>query len=157
MGALFKFSLQMEAHAMLLEERREWEIKQEMMRDRMRDQYHWQNNAEEYDLQLQRYYQQRWQHQQQCVRLNQILYGINHPMGDTHSHPAPPSAQPMAISPLPAPRNPLQVQNNNPSSLIFNNQKTKKRAATHDDDGDSAWAMYNNNNINQRTAKRHHQ
>lgn len=158
--------LQMEAHRMLVEERQQWQVKEEMMRDHMHQHWHWTQNAEEYDLQLQTYYQQRAAHQQQCVRLNQILYGLQPSSTSVQAgYPSfPPTAQPMAISPGPPPRSPLQAHtefytnNNNmqaaphPSAISF--MQKKKRSAQHDD-GSSSWDMYDQSH--KRLAKRHHQ
>ncbi|KAL4538041.1 hypothetical protein Ndes2526B_g04114 [Nannochloris sp. 'desiccata'] len=148
----------MEAHRMLIEERRQWATKEEMLRDHMDQQWHWGQNEIEYDQQLRAYYQQRAHHQQQCVRLNQILYGIEHPSTSMqHSgYPstAPPPAQPMTISPIPAPRNPLQPQehhniNMKAASAAF--KQKKKRAAEHGDEP-SSWEIQSH----ERMAKRHH-
>jgi hypothetical protein len=152
----------MEAHNMLLEERRQWETKEEMLREYMDQQWHSIQNAEQYDQQLQSYYQQRCQHQQQLVRLNQILYGVgpaslHHTEGGRKALPPHP-VQPMAISPIPAPRNPLQAQEHNnlnmqaATSAAVYMQKKKRAATDHSSDEPSLWSMQNH----QKIAKLHH-
>ena len=131
---------------MLLEERQQWQMKEEMMRDHMHQQWHWTQCAEEYDSQLQAYYQERAKHQLQCVRLNQILYGVQ-PSSTTF----PPPAQPIAISPGPAARSPLHNVQPPPHPSGAGNQK-KKRSAEQEDL--ASWDMQNNHI---RMAKRHHQ
>jgi len=153
--------LQSEAHRMLIEERRQWALKEEMLRDHMDQQWHWGQNEIQYDQQLRAYYQQRAHHQQQCVRLNQILYGIEHPSTSTQhgSYPsaAPAPAQPMAISPIPAPRNPLQPQEH--SNINTHTQAAsaaflqKKRRPAERGDEPSSWDFQSH----KRMAKRHHQ
>ncbi len=151
---------------MLEDLRHEWHTKEEMMREHMNQQWHWQQDAESYDNQLQNYYQQRAAHQMQCVRLNQILYGIHHhhhhPTSSTITTSGPPPAQPMAISPIPAPRNPLQVQEHNSMMQVassqdmsfgFNHKKNKRSASGHNDNEESsAWDIHSN----MRMSKRHH-
>ena len=67
----------MEATEMLHVERFQWRQKEDMYLQHLADNWHWKNNADDYDASLQEYYQARFSHQQHTYRLNQVLYGTN--------------------------------------------------------------------------------